>query len=359
MKQDIELFLRIESYLNGQLDEGQRILYEAEMAQNQALKDRVEASRLANLALMRNKLWEIKNLSATIDQESKKATKTKRIVAVTTGLTMLVAGLAYVMLSEKKPAVIPAPSKTKAIVQIVPSKKAETKIPASKELTTKIVITKKAETNASISTPVTTNNASEHTSPVSPSYYNTNPTPKEDIKSDAVVEKPIIENLCATTNLEVHVQTEKACLNEQNGRIQVSGFRGGKSPYHFKILDENQQNITATQLPAGNYSVVVTDANHCSKTFGGIVVKEEDCRKDYELNASNGETIEIGNASQSTSLSVYDKAGNLYFYKQFAEGEKIYWDGTSSNGVAQSGYFIFMLKQQGGKTKQGSVTVVK
>lgn len=362
MKQDIEIFSRIEGYLNGTLNEGEKNNFETELAENTELQQEVEASRLANLALMRNKLWEIKNLSAAIDEEEKQASKTKRNVAIVTGLTLLVAGVAYLMVSNNEQTTqIQTDTKTQTV-------KVEQAISPKETKSIEVSSSKQAKNISSTETKKPTDSRQEETA------HSTLPIVSE--SKEILVEKVEPKNstqtsepqkqaetakadVCATTNLEAYIATEKACLGDQNGRIQVSNFKGGQAPYNFKIVDEAKQTIPATRLGAGIYSVVISDNNLCTKTIKEVTVKEEDCRKDFELNASNGETVELGIASHSATFSVYDKAGNIYFYKQFTEGEKIVWNGASANGEAQSGYFIFMIKYQDGKVKQGSVTVVR
>ena len=361
MRPDIETFSLIEGYLNGTLSEEERSHFETELSQNTGLQQKVEASRLANLALMRNKLWDIKNLSAEIDQEEKQASKTKRTTAIATGLSLLVAGVAYLIVPNNEPNIQIQPNtKTQAIKteQAISTKEAEpVKVPVSVQTkpvsaeTKKTIETKQVETATSPLPAI-----AEHTEVLVAKDEPTKPTPTNEPEKQIETTKL---DICATTSLEAYIATEKACLSDQNGRIQVSNFKGGKAPYYFKIIDETKQTIPATRLGAGIYSVVITDNNLCSKTIKEVVVKEEDCRKDFELNASNGETVELGIASQSASYTVYDKAGNAYYQKQFAEGEKIVWNGAATNGEAQSGYFIFVIKYQDGKAKQGSVTVVR
>jgi hypothetical protein len=362
MKQDIEMFSRIEGYLNGTLNESEKNNFETELAENTELQQEVEASRLANLALMRNKLWDIKNLSAAIDQEEKQARKTKRNAAIATGLTLLVAGVAYLMVSNNEQTTqTQTDTKTQTLKteQAVSPKETEPVIASTSNQTknfssteTKKTTESKQEETDYTAPPIVSESKEILVEKVEP----TKPTQTTEPQKQTETAKA---DICATTNLEAYISTEKACVGDQNGRIQVSGFKGGQAPYSFKIVDQTKQTIPATRLGAGTYSVVISDQNLCTKTIKEVVVKEEDCRKDFELNASNGETVELGIASPSASFSVYDKAGNSYFYKQFAEGETIIWNGAATNGEAQSGYFIFMIKYQDGKTKQGSVTVVR
>lgn len=362
MKQDIEMFALIEGYLNGTLNKDEKNSFETELSQNTELQQQVEASRLANLALMRNKLWEVKNLSAAIDQEEKQATKTKRNVAIATALTLFVAGIAYLTISNTEQTTQKqADTKTQTV-------KTEQAISPKETKSVEVSSSNQAKNISSTETKKPTESKQKETAHSTlPIVYESKEILVEKVepKNSTQTSEPQKQtetakaDVCANTNLEAYIATEKACLGDQNGRIQVSAFKGGQAPYQFKIIDKTKQTIPATRLGAGIYTVVITDNNLCSKTIKEVVVKEEDCRKDFELNASNGETVELGIASPSALFSVYDKAGNSYFYKQFAEGEKIIWNGAATNGEAQNGYFIFIINYQDGKVKQGSVTVVR
>lgn len=59
-------------------------------------------------------------------------------------------------------------------------------------------------------------------------------------------------------------QTNVSCFGGSNGSAAVS-TSGGTPPYTF-LWSNNQTGYTATGLAAGNYSVIITDANGCTTT---------------------------------------------------------------------------------------------
>ncbi|MEO0310996.1 MAG: hypothetical protein RIQ89_653, partial [Bacteroidota bacterium] len=67
--------------------------------------------------------------------------------------------------------------------------------------------------------------------------------------------------------------TQVSCSGGANGTATASGF-GGVAPYTYSWNSSPvQTTATATGLPAGNYNVIVTDANGCSKTFSRTVTQ--------------------------------------------------------------------------------------
>jgi hypothetical protein len=362
MKQNETIFSQIDDYLKGNLSEDEKLVFEAEYTQNTELQQQVEATRLANLALMRHKLWEVKSLSETIDKEEKQKGRTKRIVTLATGLSILVVGITYLMVSQNKEVTKAETTIKPQVTRVETKHSTETPTTIGTKAQTKSIPTNSKKmavcqpTVATNNIPLATTTRNEEV-PVLPQTQSVIATQAVESTKQAETKKP--EDPCANTNIEAYVSTEKACLGDQNGSIQVSGFKGGQQPYQFKVLDESNQAVAATRLGVGIYTVLVTDSRHCTRVMEGVMVKEADCRKDFELNLGNGEVLELDVVSKSATFVVYDKGGNKYFYKEFGKGEKILWNGASSHGEMQGGYFQFQINYQDGETRTGSVTVVK
>lgn len=63
------------------------------------------------------------------------------------------------------------------------------------------------------------------------------------------------------------------CFGQRNGSITV-GAIGGKAPYTYSWSTTPVQNgPTASNLPSGSYTVLVTDANGCFTTTGGLILQ--------------------------------------------------------------------------------------
>ena len=101
MSRDKTLYSLIDTYLNDTLNDTERKDFETELANDPELQEKVEDSRLANMAFRRTKLWEMKSLAEEIDREQKQVRKTKRIVATAVGLSLVIASVLYMMVAEK------------------------------------------------------------------------------------------------------------------------------------------------------------------------------------------------------------------------------------------------------------------
>lgn len=67
------------------------------------------------------------------------------------------------------------------------------------------------------------------------------------------------------------VVSNVSCGGVADGQIALSGVGGGTPPYSY-LWSNGQTNATATGLPAGSYSVVITDALACQRTYLNLTV---------------------------------------------------------------------------------------
>lgn len=360
MKNEEFLFSTIDDFLNGNLDDAQMKEFEAELAKDVLLKEKVEDSELANLALKRKKLWDVKNLTEEIDREEKQLNKTKKIVVSGVVLSCLFAGLAYVMISEKE--LIPEIKQVQK-TPINETKQSETNIIEQKPSIAPIITPQKSIVKTKdILSEKNKTTENQTVEPVSTSASNENPVPKL-IEQKSELTKTVAEiqhlNVCEKVNINAFVSSENACIDNQNGRILVSNIKGGELPYQIKVLNEAKEMVSTSNLGSGKYSILISDKLNCTKEIENILIREIDCRKDFELNIGAGETFDLEIASQSATFTVFDKAGNNQFQKEFIKGEKIQWNGYSSQGEALAGYYQFQVKYQNGEIRIGSITITK
>ena len=364
MSRDKTLYSLIDTYLNDTLNDTERKDFETELANDPELQEKVEDSRLANMAFRRTKLWEMKSLAEEIDREQKQVRKTKRIVATAVGLSLVIASVLYMMVAEKYA--------TKAKVEpIVTTQRVEAEKKTASNNHTSTVEFRPQNQTKKVSVDkkkvVVVNQVKEEmTATLNSSNENKEIPVSSNVPINAVIhiveptKQPSTkktENVCEQTTIEASVFTEKTCINNQNGKIHVSNFKGGLQPYNIKVLDEAKQAVAANNLARGNYTVVITDSRNCIKVIENVAVKEVDCRKDFELNLGAGELFDLEPVSKSAILTIYDNGGNKYFYKEFAKGEKIQWNGAPLQGEARTGYFQFHISYQDGETRIGSITV--
>ena len=67
------------------------------------------------------------------------------------------------------------------------------------------------------------------------------------------------------------VVSNVSCGGVADGQIALSGVGGGTPPYTY-LWSNGQTNATATGLPAGSYSVVITDVLACQRTYLNLTV---------------------------------------------------------------------------------------
>ena len=94
--------------------------------------------------------------------------------------------------------------------------------------------------------------------------------------------------------------TNASCALGAIGTAQVSAT-GGQAPFTYQWNDANSQTTAqAVNLPAGTFTVVVTDSNGCSESLAVTIGENDDCRIDIALTkqvdrsvVSVGETVQF------------------------------------------------------------------
>ncbi|OQA94541.1 MAG: Kappa-carrageenase precursor [Bacteroidetes bacterium ADurb.Bin217] len=76
------------------------------------------------------------------------------------------------------------------------------------------------------------------------------------------VESPLAENICSSFSVSTDIHNP-TCAGKSDGYVIVSGT-GGLAPYTYKWSNFRTDNMLKN-VPAGDYRVVVTDANQCIK----------------------------------------------------------------------------------------------
>lgn len=119
-------------------------------------------------------------------------------------------------------------------------------------------------------------------------------------------------------NLDQVTHATSCSTNDGSAQVSVSG---GKEPYSFFLNDQPlETNGHINNLPAGSYSVFVTDANNCTATVDNVTILAEDF--------SFTTTVQPNTSCLSGNGSVVVEVVNNnppYFYKLGAD------DFTSNN----------------------------
>lgn len=356
----------IDEYLKGSLNPVDKDLLESELVSNPVAKKQLEVTKAANNAILMHRLANVQDLLQNRIEKGNPPSPWNRVLF---GLTILaIIGTSYYFFPtiDKKqeltpmrtmePTVVPIQKETENPKIVKPERKKKQSTPQLKSLPSSSAF----PTDPEVPKPAT----SDPIIPIDPlastaPHINKAEAPSTMPQTQASANKAaVLEDHCTKTKLEAYVHPQHACHGATNGSIQITNLRGGQAPYQVKILDTQQQPHQASSLPAGSYTVVLTDGKHCQTTIANVVIKEEYCLKDFELNPHSGEDLDLGSTSYPATLTVYDQGENVYFYKQFNAGENIQWNGISNKGESLPGYFLFVIRYGNHKTREGSITIV-
>lgn len=103
--------------------------------------------------------------------------------------------------------------------------------------------------------------------------------------------------------------TDAACTGGSTGGITL-GVTGGIGSYTYAWAD-GPSTANRTSLPAGSYSVTVTDANGCTKTSSGISVGEP--ASALSLSATQVNVLCNGNSTGSINITASGGTGTVTF----------------------------------------------
>ncbi len=164
---------------------------------------------------------------------------------------------------------------------------------------------------------------------------------------------------------------DASCFGSNDGTATALAS-GGNAPYIYNWnTTPAQSNATATNLAAGNYTVMVTDNNGCSATIS-VQINEPangSCGEVYFPNAftPNGDTKNddfgpMGNLSAISNylLLVYNRYGELVFYSRDPFKR---WDGYYRSKLNSPGSYVWAVtytyKGQIKREEQGTVTIIR
>lgn len=163
--------------------------------------------------------------------------------------------------------------------------------------------------------------------------------------SAEVIEPAAIELTATTTD-----ETELG-----NGEIDLT-VAGGTSPYFFDWDNDGSGDFDAedlTNLDAGDYTVIVTDANGCTETIivsVSSVVGLDDLEANNGVNVfpnpSNGAfQIAVDNVENNNQLAIYNVLGEVVYTTSIVNKVT-----TISQGLLSTGTYILELKSENERT---------
>lgn len=181
----------------------------------------------------------------------------------------------------------------------------------------------------------------------------------------------IIIATATAPNINIVNSKDVSCFGLSDGNATVQAA-GGNPPYNYSWNTTPIQNTaTATNLPAGNYSVTVTDNNGCSATTSVQISQPPNgfCGEVYFPNSftPNGDTKNddfgpLGNitAISNYHLQVYNRYGEIVFSSRDPI-EK--WNGFYKSKLNSPGSFVWFVaytyKSRFKRSEQGTVTIIR
>jgi gliding motility-associated-like protein len=148
----------------------------------------------------------------------------------------------------------------------------------------------------------------------------------------------------------IHAQTNVSCFGGSTGSATVMGM-GGTAPYTYVwYTSPNQTGPTATNLPAGTYAVIVTDANGC---FVSIAVCITEPAAGLAATISSQTNVScFGNTNGSATVSV---SGGTAPYTYLWNTSPAQTSATANNLPA--GTYVVTVTDSAGCTATASVTI--
>jgi gliding motility-associated-like protein len=154
-----------------------------------------------------------------------------------------------------------------------------------------------------------------------------------------------------------------SCIDEKDAAIELTTI-GGTSPYIWQWSNgANTESIS--QLGAGNYTLLLTDANNCAVTKNYVIsTTNTECVNPVNTftpnNDNYNDTWIIDNIElyPNAEVSIFNRWGNLLYQ---TKGQYIPWDGRFKGNPLPAEVYYYIIKLNNGIDNQydGTVTIVR
>ncbi len=366
MSQNEQTYWKIHDFLKDRLKGDALRDFQQEIVENETLRKEVEMHRIANKLIINNRLTAAKQTSFNIQKTEKQAELYKKI-AIGTAISIIIISAIYLIFNKQQANQVKINSSSigrkNATVYLDNGRFSDlVNGKLNQTLAQQHSIETKEASSKEVSVPISNSNKNEllfikNTETILPKQTET----KQEIAVESVLAKKEIENFCLKTVISAITFASTTCVNENEGSISVSDFKGGQAPYKFEIVSEVSGNILKNnRLAGGKYAVVITDDNHCKATIENIVVKEVNCANAEEaFNPFLGETFQLDAFPKAGTFVVHEKTGAIVYKTQVLADEKIEWNGMSQNGELETGHFAYEIVYEDGTRKNGSITITR
>lgn len=166
---------------------------------------------------------------------------------------------------------------------------------------------------------------------------------------------------CDEIDITADIATVSTCKGKTAGSIQITGIKGGKTPYRIFVNDTDYDSKTSfTGLAEGQYSILLQDSFLCSRQFS-VDVKGIDCLEPEAAFAPGQGQVFVFPLAEGQSggvATVYSADGKVIFSGNIVPGDS--WSGTDQYGntvPADSYFYVIDLPEN--EKKSGYVTIIR
>ena len=348
----------IDAYAKGKLSGEKLQEFEQKMAQDEALNTKAQQAKALHSIVMQHKLLDVKQiaLKEELKLREKEGTFKKAIVGGAIVTALLVMGTFYFISpsgddtnTTKTPTIT---SKEGTVEPQLPSNEEREEQKQTGAQNTKTP----TKTSSSKSEETITTEVATDTAGLQP--------PAKPIKLDTLNSTSANESQntlpapCEHESLTPDIDIIGSCSGKSEGAVNVKAVYGGQEPYKKELYSSEGDAVSTENLLPGTYSMVITDVNNCIKVVD-IEIPKKACPIDDHFNPSLGELWNIPMKDKDGTLKIYTKAGTPILEKNIESKSKLTWDGQTSNGLAPTGYYIFVINYTDGTVLKGSITITQ
>lgn len=183
--------------------------------------------------------------------------------------------------------------------------------------------------------------------------------PKPEKKVEVANKVVLTQNLCDNVQINVDYKAVAACSAKNDGEINLVKVTGGEEPYSFKLNTQSYDHRSIKNLPAGIYSLVVSDRNSCVSKSIQIELPEEDCPQESDLVYSLSKDNEVNIPLQVKDvLKIVDSRGSIVVQVQ-GTAQQFVFNSSNVNGYSlQEGLYVLWITKANGKNLKYEITVL-
>ena len=371
-----ELFDLIESYLNGDMPEAERLAFEERMAQDKALADRVTEVRAANEAIYYASLAEFKN---TIGRDLKNikykpSVNWKKTGTVTLLSLALLSGVTTYFVSTNEVKVKSRnEEENKKVIVTENAAYQKTKPGISKEksagqgnvfdqpikkTSSDTLLNNQSDNQKSNTTDIIIKNNTIENRNIAPVNTTQSNQPESADKKNEPVVVNEEKNPC---DRSFKITSEASCREKETGTISI--VSDGAYTYTFEVDFQSSKGTKGNfiNLSAGTHEIQVTYDNECTyKTKAVVAEKWCAMNTSYSFNPDYNEKWKpVYEPGASGIILIYDKSGKEIYNLPFGSGNEE-WIGNDRQGVSLPvGVYIAFINYSDGRKEKVELTIVR